>query len=462
MFFYKLKKFISLVTHGPFDLQTEEGRERERERKIALTAFSAAISRGLSMVVPLITVRVTLQYMGSEIYGLWNAFLSFFVAFSFADLGLGSGLMTELSKSTAMEDEKLSKKIVSSCYSILLFTSIVLILIFLILYPVVDWSSLVNAKSSKTILLAASITFAIVIPKILNIPVALISRTQLAMQEGYISNLWECVSCLLNLFLVLIICYLDLGVLTLIWVYASIPVVVSFLNSLIYFRKTRPELEPSFFFYDKKISRSLLAVGLQFCFLSILTSISFSIDNFIVANVCGLTEVTSFSIFYKIVSIIGAICLMVSYPLWTANGEALQKGDYSWVKKTTKKISLLSSFFALICSVGVFIFIKPALSILTAGIVTVDYMLLMPLCLFQIVVAFTNPYFMILNGGGVIKFQIVNYIFYALIALPFKFILGNYFGVVAIAWAGVLLYIFLLTIPTIYRSLHLLVKYSKK
>ena len=143
---------------------------------------------------------------------------------------------------------------------------------------------------------------------------------------------------------------------------------------------------------------------------------------------------------------------MLSTPLWAANGEAMQRGEYAWVKKATKNIMLISLGLSTAASVGVILLIKPALFILSDGVVAPDYPLLSVMCLMQIVTSITSPYFMTLNAAGIIKYQIVTYAIYALISLPLKFVLGEHFGMLAITWVGVITYALLLTIPTIYQA----------
>lgn len=449
----KIKKYLSLIFHGHYDTSTLEGRNMERARNIALTAMTAMLAKGLHMIIPLITVRITLAYMGEEIYGLWSAVTSFFAMFAFADLGLGSGLQTELGRASALDDNTICKKLVSSTYVILSAVAIVLVGVFLILYPFVDWAKVINAETTNAVALVGSVVMAIIIPKFLNVPLALIQRTQMAMQEGYSNNLWQCSGNILSLLFVIIVYILDLGVLTMIWASSLIVVVVALLNMLVYFKFQHPELKPSLKFFDKSIAKKLLSTGIAFFVLSIFTSISLSIDNFIVAHVSSLSDVTPYSIMYKIVSMISVVAMMLSTPLWSANSEAMQRGEYSWVRNATKKIVIISLALSVVASLGVFALIKPALFLLTDNAVKPDYLLLIPMCLLQVFTSITSPFFMILNASRIIKYQILTYGIYAAISLPLKYVLGNIFGVSAITWVGALAYLLLLTIPTAIKSI---------
>lgn len=449
----RIIQYIKLIFHGHYDTSNSDGRSLERSRNIALTAITAMLAKIIATIVPLVTVRLTLSYLGEEVYGLWSAVTSFFTMFAFADLGLGSGLQTELSRASAMEDDTVCKKLVSSTYIMLLGVSSVLTVGFLLIFPFVDWAELVNAETKKTIGLAGGVVLAIVIARFINIPLALIQRTQMAMQEGYRSNLWQCSGNVFSLVFVILITVFNLGELTMIWASSMIVVIVALLNMIVYFKFQRPNLCPKIKYFDKTLSRKLLSTGITFFVLSIFTSISLSIDNFIVAKVCSLPEVTPYSVMYKIVSLIAVVSAMLSTPMWSANGEALKRGEYKWVKSSTKRVMLISLALSVAASVGVFLLIKPAMYILSDNTLVPDYMLLLPMCIMQIVISVTNPYFMVLNAGRIVKFQIITYFIYAAVTLPLKFVLGNRFGVIALSWVGVLAYIILLTIPTVYKAL---------
>lgn len=441
-----------LIFHGHHDTSTPEGREKERARRIALTAICAMLAKVIAMAVPLITIRLTLSYMGEEVYGLWSAVTSFFAMFAFADLGLGSGLQTELSRVSALDDKVHCRKLVSTTYAILLVVAGILIIAFLIVYPLLDWATIINAESEQATAIVGDVVFAIVIPKILNVPMALIQRTQNAMQEGYKSQLWICSGHLLSLIFVVVVYYLNLGALAMIWASSVIVVVVALLNMIVYFKFQHPEISPSLELFDKALGKNMLSIGINFFVLSIFTSLSLSIDNFIVAKTCSLEDVTPYSVMSKIVCLVSAVTTILSMPLWSANGEAIQRKEYQWVNKTTRKMSLGSVSFAIVASLCIFLLIKPALYILSDNMVSPDYPLLLAMCLMQVIISFTSPYFMVLNAAGIVKFQIITYAIYAAISLPLKFVLGNFFGMIAITWIGTISYVVLLTIPTVFKA----------
>ena len=175
----------------------ENDDEYIRLRGIALTAITAMLAKIIAVLTPLITVKINLRYMGEEVYGLWSAVVSLFTMFTYADLGLGSGLQTELSRK--YKDVNESRKLISSSYILLTGISVLLLVVFLIIYPFLNWAEIVNAESADTIAIAGAVVLAIVIPRIVNVPFSLINRVELAYQEGFKYNLWQIAGNIINL-----------------------------------------------------------------------------------------------------------------------------------------------------------------------------------------------------------------------------------------------------------------------
>lgn len=445
----KIKKALIIALHGAYDTSTPEGRANERARRIALTAVTAAIAKVLAMAIPLITVRITYTYLGEETYGLWNAITSFFSLFAFADLGLGNGLQTRLSQASGLDDESLCKRLISSTYAMLVVVASGLMAAFLVAYPFINWGAVMNAESEQAITLAGGVVFAIVASKLLSIPLSLVQRTQMALQEGYRSNLWQSVAYIFSLISVYIIAGLDLGPLAMIWTSSFIVVIVSGLNMLVYFRFQRKQYKPAIKLINVNLSRSLLRTGSAFFVLSILTTIGLALDNFIVARAISLSEAATYSILFKVTHMIGGITTMLCAPMWAANGEAFARGEIDWIKQSTKKMSLILLGISTFASIGLLIIAKPFFRIWIGEQFEVSMLVLIGMCVMQILLSVVTSYFMVLNALGIVRKQIAIFAVYTPISFVLKYMLAKSYGAVAIPWVGAFSYSIFVAIPVL-------------
>lgn len=453
---------IKRVFHKPFDTSTAEGRSNERMRRIALTALAAAVSKVFQTIIPFITIRITLDYLGVEIYGLWNTITSFFAIFVFADLGLGNGLQTLLSKAFGKNDISLQQKIINNTYFILFCIAAILVALLLLLYPFINWSALMNATTNTTQAIVGVVILSIVIPKFISIPFSLIQRIQLAYQEGYNSHLWQCFASILNLLCIYIISKADLGKVTLIATTASMPLIMFVLNSCFYYHTNSHQITFSRHYLERETAKNLLNTGLLFFFLSIVTTIGLSIDTFIVAHIGSLSEATPYSILTKIATLISLIASMISTPLWSANGEAIARGEIVWVKRNTKKVAILSLVFAVTMSLILIIIAPFAFKLWLGENFSFSIFCLTGMCIMQILLSFVAPYFMVLNSIGMVKAQIFIFAIFVVASILLKVILASFFGTNIIPWVSAICYASII-IPFILRKVHLIYRqYEQK
>lgn len=442
-------RILRHIFRKPYDTSTEEGRSLERKRRIELTVLTSSILKILTMAVPLVTLKITYKYLNVEVYGLWSAVTTFFALFAFSDLGLGNGLQTKLSQANGKDDVELCRKIISNTYAVLLVVSVILVTIFIYVFSFFDWAKIMNAQNEETIVIAEPVVFVIVIPKLISIPVAIIQRTQLALQEGYRSDVWNIIGYIINLISIVVISMLDLGKITLLTFTSVLPVLVSALNMFVYFYFQRKELRVSLRLFDSKLAKSLLSMGIFFCVLSILTTIGLSMDTFIVAKTCNLTEAGSYSIIYRVAAIFSAVVVILSAPLWGANGEALARGDYQWVKNNTRRMSLIMLSVSLVLVIIGLLLAKFIFKVWMGEDFQFSFIALFWLAIMQILLSFISPYFMVLNAVGETKVQIILFSIYTPISFVLKYYLSLSFGVAIIPMIGSITY-FLIIVLGIY------------
>lgn len=442
----KIDSLRAIFHNNRNDLNTKQGRSNERIRRMTLTSVAALFAQILQMAIPLITVKITLRYMGTDIYALWITVNSLFALMSYADMGLGNGLQTALSQETGRKENFNGKTIVSSSYFVLVIIAATLMLFFLILYPILDWNKIVGAEREATKSLTSRVVLAIIIPRIFSIPLSLVRRCQNAMQDGFIAYLWQGISNILSLVSIYICIALDLGSVLVIWVSSSMSIVIYVINSLSYFVKNK-QISPAISFVNTAESRIMLRIGMGFFVLSLLNAIGLNLDNYIVAKADSLSSVTSYSIVLRVTQILNVACTVLSAPLWSANGEALTNGDLDWVQKVTRKMSLLSVGIVALASL-VLLAVGPILFNWWLGDdIGVNRFLLLGLLLLQIAHAFISPYFMVLNASGRVRFQIGVFSIFSPISLAVKYFVCDNFGVTEMTYASFVLYSILIVIP---------------
>lgn len=436
-------KYLKLTK---FDLSNKEGIENERIRKATLTTLTSIISKVISTVVGLITVPLTLNYLGIERYGLWMTISSIIMMLVFADFGLGNGLVNALSIANGNNDKKTAQKSVSSVFFMLCVISIAFLIIFVILFNHINWNNIFNVTSEialKEIGPAVTVFFIIFI---LNIQFGIVRRIQIGYQDGYIANNWLIGSNIISLLVILIVIKLKLGLPWLIISTAGVQCMFMGLNMIYEFIYVRPWLRPRLSSVNWKIGARIMQTGVIFTLITLANIVGSSIDNIIIAKYMGISHVTSYSIVQKLFSIM-IVVSFVSAPLWPAFGESISRNDYSWVKRTFIQNRKLTVLITLILCLPLLLFGRTLIHIWTGSISNASIAVISGFAALWIVSGFAQTAINIMQTEHFLKKLLLVTIIYSLLSISLKIILVPYYGPAGIIWAGGISYALFFTIP---------------
>jgi len=171
-----------------FDSTTENGRSKERLRRAALTTIGSGASKAISLLTSLVSVPLTYRYLGAERYGIWMVLISIIGAMSFADLGIGNGLMNAISEAYGKDDRRMAREHISSGLALMLAIALLLSAIGVLAYPFLPWDRLFNVKSQTAAAEGARAFVVLYASFEINIPLGVITRIQSGIQKAYIAQ----------------------------------------------------------------------------------------------------------------------------------------------------------------------------------------------------------------------------------------------------------------------------------
>src|ERR1035438_6242123 len=117
----------------------------ERSVKAKKNILGSFIVKGGSILINLLLVPLTLNYLNPVKYGIWITLTSVIAWFGFFDIGLGSGLRNRFAEAVAIGNYKLAKTYISTTYAILSIIIAVILLLFYIINPFINWAIILNA-----------------------------------------------------------------------------------------------------------------------------------------------------------------------------------------------------------------------------------------------------------------------------------------------------------------------------
>lgn len=451
-------KLTSLIRIKPFDINTAEGRSHERLRKVFWTATSSALARGVSVLTVLISVPLTLKYLGAERYGLWMTITSFIAFLGFADLGIGNVLVNVISKSSQTDDTTFVKKSVTSSLFFLFVAAGCLGIIFAISYQFIDWNKLFNLSSYLAKQEVGPSLILFVICFLTNLPLSIIPRIQMGYQEGYICGIWQGISSLIGLALLAIIIRANAGLPWLVFAITGSATLGNLLNGISLFLYQRPWLLPKWKDVSIVVAKSILGVGLLFLFIQTANAFIFASDNIIISNVLGPDSVTTYSIPSKLYALVPTLIYIVLAPLWPAYGEANARGDAIWAKKTFLKAVTITALLCLLSSIFLVTYGKDIIKIWAGPDVPYSIPLMIFLGIWTTLQSLLAAIALYLNALNKIRFQTCFAITTAILVFLIKYKLAESIGLIGVVIGNIAVSSLLMLLP---YSLYLLYRFSE-
>ncbi len=438
---------LGLLRLKEFDTTTPEGRSRERYRRVALTGISAVVAKLVTVVTILISVPLTLTYLGPERYGLWMTITSVIMMMRVADSGLGLGLMNAVSEAYGHQDRQAAVRYVASGFFLLAAVALLILVAFALAYPLVPWPRLFNVKTPQAIREAGPAMAVFLACFAVGLPLGVVQRVQLGYQEGFYNNLWESAGRLLGLAGLLVVIYLQAGLAWLVLAVAGSPVLAWLFNSCLLFGRQRPWLRPKLRNYHRDHARQVLHTGLFFFVLQVGVTLMNSSDNLIIAQFLGLEAVTQFAIPYQMFSM-GIVMFNVFFsPLWPAYSEAIARHDFPWVKDTLNRSLKLILISTGLLSLFLIIFGNRLLNFWVGPAISPSLPLILGLGVWMIVLSVGTAMSQLLNATNIFRFQIL-YVYLTLVfSLLFKCVLVSLYKLPGIVWGSILAYVIFFILP---------------
>lgn len=371
----------------------------EYKKNILLNYAFRLVTIGLGIL----NVRVSLGYLGANLYGLWVTISSIISWMNSGDFGIGNGLRNELSKAYSLGNEDLQKSLVHTAFSMLSRVSAILLLFMAALGEVFFRTGILDRGISVPFYIT-TVFFCI------NLVLGVGQTVAYSFQKSWICS---CVNFAATSASIIVVVFLDkTGFSASLVVFAvAHGLCTTFPNLLLllYWKRCRPGIIPlpGENMSDRGNKSLIMGKGLEFFALQLCNLVLGSTDNTVINYLLGSEKVTDYSVIAKVYDTGSNLFAILLVALWSAVTFHSARGDYGWIKKRVKNLLGLWCIF----SAGVV-----AVSMLLNRIVSIwlgeDAMQFDPqltgLFAFHcMAITFASIFVNVLNGMGDIRLQLV-------------------------------------------------------
>lgn len=428
-----------------FDANTPRQRRLSRLLWNIVSAFAV---RGMSILITLVTVPLTLNYLGAERYGIWLTISSLTSLFAFADLGIGNGLLNAISDSYGRDDVDKTRRYVASAFAILTAITLLIGVLFTAVYSFIDWPSLLNVQTPQAAREVGPSVFLFVICFLIGIPLGVIQRVQMGYQEAYINHVWTIIGRIVSLIALLLVISIHGGLELLVLALVGTPLIATILNGVHVFFFRHRTLLPRLTDVDFTYGRRLLKLGFLFFVLQIAGLIAYSSDNLVLVRLLGPEAVATYAVPVQLFNFSALLLSIGLNPLWPAYTEALARGDSQWVKTIFVRSVKISIAIALVVSVLLLLFGYDLLRLWVGTEIVPPLLLMIALAVWQMLTSLNGSFAMLLNGANVIRFQVICSLSMAVANLIFSIFLVQEVGISGVVWGSILAQTIFVLVPT--------------
>jgi O-antigen/teichoic acid export membrane protein len=248
--------------------------------------------------------------------------------------------------------------------------------------------------------LAVALALAVTIPSLVG------SRVQHGLQEGYKSAVWIGAGGLVQLGGVLLCGALHLSLAWFVLAFAGGPAVANLANAVTVFSGARADLRPSLALASWSVIRRLGRVGGLFFVLGIVGAAAYESDALIIAQRVGSVAVAQYSVAYRLFTVVPLAVGTFVASLWPAYGEAMERGDVHWIQRAYRRSIRLSLMINGLAGLSLVVLARPLISAWAGDTVLPSHLLIASLAAYAIANSWSGPMAMLLNGTGVVGFQV--------------------------------------------------------
>jgi O-antigen/teichoic acid export membrane protein len=411
----------------------------ERTALINKNIFFSLVLKGGSVLITLLMVPLTINYVNPVQYGIWLTIGTIVYWFTVLDIGLGNGLKNEIAYSLAINDESKIKSYVSTTYAVLSLISLAVFFIFYVGSSFFNWNKILNVPEGlgydiRQILMIVIGFFCFEF--ILQLVNVVLGATQQVFKSSVILFLGQLIG-LVTIYILTLTVPGSLKVL--VFALAGAPVVALLIASIYLYSKELRKFAPSVRSIDFSHSKKLLNIGGIFFLLQIGAMVLIHSNNFIISRVLGPESVTVYNIAFRLFSVLSMLFAIIIMPYWSAFTDAYAKKDFDWIRSNIKKIRMIWLTLVLL---GLLIFIYSAklYKVWINNSVQVPTALSLVMLFYMAAFMWHTLHVYFMNGVGKVRLQLVVLIAGITVGVPLIVYFGKLYGLIGVVGTNAVLF----------------------
>jgi len=417
-----------------------------RYGRIAKAVWAGGAAKVLTAGVSLLTLPLAVRYLGAERYGVWATITTTAVWINLLDLGIANTLTNEISHAFAHADKEAARRYFTNALGLTCVAAGISGLAFGLLFRRVNWVGLLNVGPSVGSSEVAQTIAVAVALLLLALPCNLGSKLLAGYQELHRSAYATGAGAVTSLLGLAAGIALHVHMPTLYIMSIGCMTFTSFLM-LLFIIWQKPWLFPRLSFIDLRSVRKLLSSGSTFFLIQLSAVVVFSSDNVIVSHYLGATEVTPYSVTWRVAGVAAILQSLIFPALWPAYAEAYARHDLQWIRQTFVTTMKTIVAFNLLCAAALVLFGRGFIHIWAGPAAVPSFSLLSAMAFWIVVNGFMSVESCLLAALNRTRGQAFLSICAAFVNIAVSVLLVRHIGALGVIGGTIISYLAVLVVP---------------
>ncbi len=368
-------------------------------------SLSGLASRGFTLLINVVTLPLTLHYLGRLQYGIWVTVSSSVAMLAVLDLGVANTLTNFIAEAYAKDDRRRAQQYFATAFWVTIALVLLLAPLSFLLWRALDWGSLFRVADP---LLVGEVRRCVAVAGVflfLSMPLTLANRVLGGYQEVHLANYFAMTNSVLSLIAILAAVWMHGSLVTLMAAYSGSLLTGTLGLNLWLCLWQRPWLKPSPRSISRGIIRRLFGQGFLFFVIQLTGLVVFNSDNLVITHYLGAAAVAPYSTAWKLTQYAALLQGVLMPSLWPALAAAYHQRNMSWINSTYRSLRQKTQLAVGAVAVLMGLLGQWVIRLWTGGVVVPSHALLWLMAFFAFLISATTNQALLLAAVGRLRLE---------------------------------------------------------
>lgn len=376
--------------------------------------------KALGILSNFILISVVYRYFSNdELNGIWLTISSLLTWMTFFDFGIANSLRNIITKTLSEKKINLTNRYIFTTYIVMILPVIVIVIIGLFSITNINWIEFFNVKlitlSNEYLIYFIGLT---IVLYSINFYLSILYAILHALYKSYLISLIQLIANITNIIIISILSVFNISDLIILGsVYIGSSIIISSLFSIYIFKFNNVGIQLNWKYFDIKLIKDLLNIGLKFLVLQLAIIVLFNTDTILISRYIEVSKVTPYQITNKLFSLTTIILGIILTPVWTQIIRYATEKKYKKIKILFKNILIVYITLLFILALLGFLS-RDIISLWIGSDINITTDLIVFMLIFTAVHMWCNIFQAILNALSLFNIQLLSYGVATLINIP--------------------------------------------